>query len=83
MDQAEIDAIFVAQWRDLEWLLAFLEVDEVAGTVRAANLRFFYLASDVDPAKTIASLVFSSPEGQVRDASRGRTGTLTVTVTVT
>jgi hypothetical protein len=41
-------------------------VDEAAGTVRAANLRFFYIASDVEAAKTIAALVFSSPEGQAR-----------------
>ena len=70
MDQAEIDARFVAQWRGLERLLGLLEVDEAAGTVRAANLRFFYLASDVEAAKTIAALVFSSPEGQARRVKR-------------
>ena len=68
MDQAEIDARFLAQWRGLERLLGRLEVDEAAGTVRAANLRFFYLASEIEPAKTIAALVFSSPEGQARRA---------------
>lgn len=66
MEQAEIDARFVAQWRGLERLLGLPEVDEAAGTVRAANLRFFYIASDVEAAKTIAALVFSSPEGQAR-----------------
>ena len=44
MDQAEIDARFIAQSRGLERLLGHLEVDEEARTVRATNLRFFYLA---------------------------------------
>ena len=44
MEQAEIDARFLAQSGGLERLLGHLEVDEEARTVRATNLRFFYLA---------------------------------------
>ena len=55
MDQAEIDARFLAQWRGLDRLLGRLEVDEIASTVAAANLRFFYLGGQVEPAKTVAA----------------------------
>ena len=61
MDQAEIDARFVAQWRGLERLLGLLEVGEAAGTVRAANLRFFYLASDVEAAAFLPFLLAGEP----------------------
>ena len=47
MGQEEIDAILLAQWRSLDRLLGLLEVDEVMGTIVAANLRFFYLARPV------------------------------------
>ena len=66
MEQAEIDARFLAQSGGLERLLGHLEVDEEARTVRATNLRFFYLASEVVGAKTIAALVSGPPEAQAR-----------------
>ena len=68
MDQAEINARFLAQWRGLEQLLGRLEVDEAAGTVRAANLRFFFLATEFESPRTITALLFRTPD--LRQARR-------------